>query len=250
VPARSLTVVIPAYNEARRLPETLDRLREGLEGYPGPWEILVSDDGSTDDTVGLVARAAQSLNGTGSLKALACAVNLGKGAAVRRGCLAARSDLIAFTDADLAIPVEDILRVFKALDDADVAVGTRRRPAGGDERDSQPTMRRLMGRAFSAVQRLVVPVPERDTQCPLKAFRAEAARSVFARSQVNGWAFDVEVLRLAHDSGCRVVEVPVRWQHREGSRLRPSLGTIAAVMRDLARIRRDSQARAKRAAVR
>jgi glycosyltransferase involved in cell wall biosynthesis len=168
---------------------------------------------------------------------LECAVNLGKGGAVRRGCLAARGDLIAFTDADLAIPVDDILKVVAALDDADVAVGTRRRPAGGDERDSQPRLRRLMGQAFSSVQRLLAPLPEFDTQCPIKAFRAQAARAVFASSRINGWAFDVEVLRLAHQQGLRVREVPVRWRHKDGSRLKPSPRTVATVLRDLLQIR-------------
>jgi len=94
-----------------------------------------------------------------------------------------------------------------------------------------------MGQAFSAVQRLVAPLPERDTQCPVKAFRAASAREVFAASSVNGWAFDVEVLRLAHQKGCRVAEIPVRWRHKEGSRLRPDVRTIAVVFKDLIQIR-------------
>jgi dolichyl-phosphate beta-glucosyltransferase len=139
---------------------------------------------------------------------------------------------------DLAVPLEEVGRVLERLEaGADVAVGTRLHPGGQDMRGSQPPLRRLAGRLFVLVRRLVA-VPEfDDTQCPLKGFRRQAAQRVFAAQRLSGWAFDVELLYLARRWGLRVEEVPVRWDHVAGSHVGLRPGVAAQVLWDLLRLR-------------
>jgi dolichyl-phosphate beta-glucosyltransferase len=238
LPIPYLSLVIPAYNEERRLLPSLQRVDQYLSTRPYASELVVVDDGSTDRTAELVRGFAPSAPDRVQVRLLAHERNRGKGAAVRTGCLAAQGEYVVFTDMDLAVPVEEVGRVLERLEaGVEVAVGTRLHPGGRDMRSSQPLLRRLAGRLFVLVRRLVA-VPEfRDTQCPLKGFRRQAAHRLFAAQRLSGWAFDVELVYLAKRWGLRVEEVPVRWEHVAGSRvgLRPLVGV--QVLWDLLRLR-------------
>ncbi len=204
----TLSLVIPAYREALRLPSTLDRIALFLPSLGHDCEVIVVDDGSPDATAA-VARSFKSRFTT--LRVLRHERNRGKGAAVRTGVLAASGRCIAFIDADLAAPVDALPRLLAALGQgADVAVASRR-TRGADIARAQPVTRRVAGWAFRRLVRAIVPVGVSDTQCGLKAFRRDAARLLAQRSGVDGWAFDVEWLALARLEQLRVAEIPVRW---------------------------------------
>jgi dolichyl-phosphate beta-glucosyltransferase len=230
----TLSVIVPAYDEATRIAPTLHRICAYLEARPEPYEVIVVDDGSRDATraivTGVAARAPR-------VRLLALARNRGKGAAVRAGVLASRGDEVLFTDADLSTPIEELARLRAALAaGADLAIGSRAAP--GDVLRRQPRRRRLQGRAF----RLVVAALGfrsiarlRDTQCGFKLLRGDVARRLFAQLTLTGFAFDVELLALAHPRH-RVAEIAVAWRHADGSKVRPGVDALRMV-RDLAHLR-------------
>jgi glycosyltransferase involved in cell wall biosynthesis len=233
-----LSLVIPAYNEESRLLPSLQRIDEYLSTRPYCSELVMVDDGSTDRTPELLRGFTPMAPDRVLVRLLSHDRNRGKGAAVRTGCLAAHGECVIFTDIDLAVPVEEVGRVLERLEaGADVVVGTRLHPGGQDMRSSQPLLRRLAGRLFVLVRRLVALPEHHDTQCPLKGFRRPAAQRLFAAQRLSGWAFDVEVLYLANRWGLKVEELPVRWDHVEGSRLGLRPAVAAQVLWDLLRLR-------------
>lgn len=204
-----LSVIVPAYNEARRLRETLPRLHEYLAGLGEPGEIIVVNDGSTDDTAQVVVELARSYK---ELRLIHRDRNRGKGASVRRGVLAAREAHVLFTDADLSAPIEETAKLrAKLAEGCQVAIGSRRLP-GSDVQIRQSWLRRFAGRAFGALVRLLFLPGIRDSQCGFKAFERGAAEAIFKRQQVDGFGFDVEVLWLARRLGYRLAEVPIVWR--------------------------------------
>jgi len=223
-----LSVVIPAYNEAVRLPPTLRRLSAYLASRPH--EILVVDDGSRDGT----ADAARSTDCPG-LQILRTELNRGKGHAVRRGMLAARGERCLMTDADLSTPIEDLARLERSLDEGcDVAIGSRALP-GADVQVHQPWYRENAGRAFNLMVRILALPDLRDTQCGFKLWRGEAARDAFGATRLDGFCFDVEALYVARKQGRRIAEVPVTWRNDAGTRVGTLRGMTAFL--DLLRIR-------------
>lgn len=233
-----VSLVIPAFDEARRIPAALTAVRAYLSGQPFRSEVVVVDDGSRDGTSEVVRRAARRFPADVTVRVVQHARQLGKGAAVRSGCLAARGRYVVYTDADLAVPVEEAGRVLEALrEGCDVAIGTRIQPDGSDMRASQPRLRRVVGRGFTTVRRRLVAGEIVDTQCPLKAFRAEVVPHLFRRQRLRGWSFDAEILFLAQQRGLRICQVPVVWRHMTGSNLRPGLRLAGRVAWDLARLR-------------
>lgn len=233
-----LSLVIPAYNEEGRLLPSLQRIDEYLSTRAYASELLLVDDGSTDRTAELLRGFTPTAPDRVQVRLLSHDRNRGKGAAVRTGCLAAQGECVVFTDIDLAVPVDEVDRVLERLKaGADVVVGTRLHPGGQDMRSSQPLLRRLAGRLFVLVRRLVALPEHHDTQCPLKGFRRPAAQRLFAAQRLSGWAFDVEVLYLANRWGLKVEELPVRWDHVEGSRLGLRPAVAAQVLWDLLRLR-------------
>jgi dolichyl-phosphate beta-glucosyltransferase len=234
-----LTFVVPAHNEERRLGDSLKRLVEYAAQQPFAVEIIVVDDGSADRTAEIAREAASGVPANVSLRLLQHERNRGKGAAVRTGALAARGDYVLSFDADLAMPPEEASKLLAALEaGAGVAAGTRVRPEGGDMRASQPAWRRIGGRLFGMVRRRLLLPDIQDTQCGFKAFRRDVAQAVFSRQQLDGWAFDPEVLYIARKLGYEIAQVPIAWEHQADSQFR--LGARAALreINDLLRIRR------------
>lgn len=211
-----LSIVIPAFNEEARLGPTLERLAAFLATAGRRWEILVVDDGSTDGTAALCQRLAPQLG----LRLLGGPPNRGKGHAVRVGMLAARGAVRVMYDADGSTPPGQLSRLLEAIEaGAAVAIGSRYLDGGSPT--SQPAWRRAWSRLVNLVVRRTIVPGVRDTHCGCKAFTAAAADDLFGRATVDGWAFDLEVLGLAHRLGHRVVEVSVAWQDDARSRVRP-----------------------------
>jgi dolichyl-phosphate beta-glucosyltransferase len=229
-----LSIIIPAYNEERRIAPTLAQITAYLDRRHRAYELIVVDDGSRDRTRDHVAAVAAEHP---QVQLLALPRNAGKGAAVRAGVLASRGRTVLFSDADLSTPIEELGKLEAALDGgADVAIGSRAAP--GDVERRQPLLRRVQGRAFHLVVRALgfrAVASVRDTQCGFKLFRGPVARALFAELTLTGFAFDVELLELAFDR-FRVAEIPVAWTHADGSKVRPGIDALK-MLRDLTRIR-------------
>lgn len=234
-----VSVVVPAYNEEARLPRSLDRVAAFLADQPFASEIVVTDDGSRDRTAEIVREKIAGVVPTVSMRLVQHERNLGKGAAIRTGILAAGGRYVFFLDADLATPPEDALCL---LDDlrrgAPVVIGSRIQPDGTDMRASQPAQRRMVGKMFTMMRRAMRVLPDiADTQCPMKGFEQTAAQAIFRQQRLRGWIFDAEVLYIARSLGYPIISVPVTWRHVEGSRLRVRPQQAWEVMRDLIRLR-------------
>jgi dolichyl-phosphate beta-glucosyltransferase len=229
----ALSIVIPAFNEERRLDPSLTVVAGYLRRARLRAEVLVVDDGSTDGTAALVRRRAKGMPG---LKLVAQPRNLGKGAAVRAGVAAAAAPEILFTDADLSTPLEELPRLREALrGGADIAIGSR---ALDRTRIAvrQPFYREAAGRVFNRCVRIFSVPGISDTQCGFKLFKAAAAKRLFAAQQVPRFGFDVELLYLARKAGYRVAELPVRWVNSPETKVRPIQDGARAFL-DLALIR-------------
>jgi dolichyl-phosphate beta-glucosyltransferase len=250
-PIPSLTLVLPAFNEAARIGPALDELfgylhrrntraRDGAPGaaaLPAQIDVLVVDDGSTDDTVGIVEARPEAAGSLPGVKLHVLRVpHGGKGAAVRAGMLAATGELVVFADADMATPPDQIPLLAEALLDHDVALGSRIQPNGSDMRVTQPVYRRLLGKLFHLLTSVWVVGPVQDTQCGFKGFRRETAQELFGRQRVTSFVFDVEIIYLARRRGNRIAIVPIRWYDKRGSRMRAGPSLAIRVAWDLFRI--------------
>jgi dolichyl-phosphate beta-glucosyltransferase len=209
-----LSVVLPAYNEAHRLPPYLAAMRTYLDcRWPNQYEVVVVDDGSRDGLPALLAHAAVDWP---ALRVLRHERNQGKGAAVRSGVLASQGQWVLFADADGATPIDQERRMSAAAHaGAEVIVGSRLADGEGLQR-SRHWLRGISGRLFAAVARRLLGLHVRDTQCGFKMFRADAAQRLFAESRETGFLFDLELLALAQCQGWKIVEVAVAWQEMPG----------------------------------
>jgi glycosyltransferase involved in cell wall biosynthesis len=216
----ALAVIVPAFNETRRLTDNLLTLLSYLQTFRPEAELIVVDDGSTDGTA-KVAEELFSHRPDVAARVLRFAQNRGKGHAVRAGLLAARAPVALFSDADLSTPISELPKVVEPIEkgDYDIVLGSRAldRSLIGQR---QPWRREQGGKVFNLIVRLTTGLPFADTQCGFKAFRMEAVRPILALAQVEGFGFDVEFLFLAQSAGLRMLEVPVRWDHNEGSKVR------------------------------
>ncbi len=214
----TLTFIIPAYNESVRIRPTLHALLRYVQEQNWEAEILVVNDGSSDDTAQIVREYGRSHP---QVLLLENPGNRGKGFSVRNGMLHARGDICLFTDADLSSPMTEAQKLFDAMDrGADVAIGSRwLRTELQTER--QPLYRQAFGRIFNLALRVILGLRFADTQCGFKAFRRDAAQRIFSLQRIERWGFDPEILFLARRAGLRVEEVPVLWAHSEGTRLHP-----------------------------
>lgn len=223
-----ISIIVPAYNEEMRLTRSLPRLVETLSCFPDT-EVIVVDDGSQDGTSSV---AAEHLSGP-LAKVMRLPWQSGKGAAVRMGVSVATGEVVVFMDADLATDLRDLPKLLKDLDDAEVVVGSR--TLSGAVVTDRSGLRALASRAFSGFIIRQVGLPVSDPQCGFKAFRAPVAKLLFGMSRTDGFAFDVEILALANLLGFRVIEIPVRWQAVEGSKVRVGLDSLLMI-RDVVRL--------------
>ncbi|WP_131785369.1 dolichyl-phosphate beta-glucosyltransferase [Protofrankia symbiont of Coriaria ruscifolia] len=224
-----VSIVIPAFNEAHRLPESLPRLTSVLSRLAGA-EVIVVDDGSSDCTAEV---AQQLLSELPRSRVVRLPWNSGKGAAVRTGVAMARGASIVFMDADMASDVNDLPLLLAALQDAEVALGSRRIGDSAVRSNS----RRMGSWAFNQVTRTLAALDVADTQCGFKAFRHAEAKLLFSLSRSTGFGFDVEVLSIARSMGYRITEVPVRWSEMDGGTFRVTRHTPAMLV-DVVRARR------------
>jgi len=234
-----ISLIIPAYNEVRRLPHSIQVMREHFAAPPWPsrmFEVLVIVEESTDGTL---EAARETAAGLPNFHIVDNRVQRGKGYAVRCGIERARGAILFYMDADLSVPLEEIevfLGHFEAHPEDDLLLGSRQHASSRVER-RQSLVRQNMGKTFNHILRLLCRLPYRDTQCGFKAFRREAAQAIFARQRIDGFAFDVEILLLAQALGYRIRELPVRWLNSPGSKVKIVRDSLK-MLRDAVVIRR------------
>jgi dolichyl-phosphate beta-glucosyltransferase len=229
-----LSIVLPCLDEAERLPGTLAAYLAHFPPGRSEVELVVVDDGSSDGTSAIADQIAVA---DPRVRVVRTTHNHGKGYAVRTGIHAAQGELVVFTDADGSYGPEQLERVVAALQRAPVAIGARL----GSHAGAGPPLRRLASRVFNRVMRLLLGLPFSDTQCGLKGFRRGAAEAVFRRARVDGFAFDAEALLVARRLAIEVVEVPVRAEERQGSKVRLG-GDALRMLADVWRVRRAAAA--------
>ncbi|HUJ39551.1 MAG TPA: dolichyl-phosphate beta-glucosyltransferase [Candidatus Acidoferrales bacterium] len=208
-PQPDLSIVIPAFNEEKRLPPTFEKIAAWLRTKGLSAEVIVVDDGSTDGTARVAEEAGGILPG---IRVLRNGRNYGKGYSVRHGMREARGRVALFTDADLSAPIEEADKLLAALETAEVAFGSR----ALDRRlitVHESRFREVAGILFNKMVKVVLWIPFVDTQCGFKAFRMERARMLFEQQRIERFGFDPELLYLARHHGLRAVEIPVRWAH-------------------------------------
>src|SRR5688572_5989899 len=236
----SLSIVVPAYNEGARLGKSLRAICTYLnEKHPGA-ELIVVDDGSTDDTA-TAARAELADSGSVKASVISYQSNLGKGRAVRLGLLASRGDIALFTDADLSTPITEIPKLIEPISsgESDLTFGSRAldRSLIGVH---QPWRREQGGRVFNLLVRLATGLPFWDTQCGFKAFRMSVCRPLIEGATIDRFGFDVELLYLAYRAGLRLKEIPVRWDHAEGSKVNVASDSLK-MLSEVGRIRQQAR---------
>jgi len=232
-----LSIVIPAYNEARRIVPTLEHTLAYLGRQPYASEILVVCDGNTDNTLEVVA-GFDTGEGT-AVQALRYEPNRGKGHAVRYGMLRAEGDRVLFMDADYAVPIEEVAKGMDLLDrGCDIAIGSRAL-AGAKITTRQNFFRQVSARIYTFIQSLYLGIDYPDTQCGFKLFSRQAARDLFGRQQLDSVIFDPEILWLAKRAGYKVGQFPVQWRHVEESQIvYDSLRKSLFIFQELFRIRK------------
>lgn len=210
-----LSIVIPAHNEAKRLPPSMEKIDAFLSKQDFPYEVLVVENGSTDDTLAVAESFIEEM----PYLRVIHEEERGKGLAVRRGMLEATGDYRFFCDADLSMPIEQVLRFIPPeLGDVEVAIGSRE--VAGARRINEPEYRHLIGRVFNTIVRWMVLPGLQDTQCGFKCFRGDIADKVLALQTLTGMSFDAEVLFIARKMGYRIQEVPIDWTYDADSRVR------------------------------
>ena len=234
-----LTIIIPAYNEEHRIPHSLKKIATFLRAQTFTTEILVVENGSTDETSAVVREFAQTVSETDPFLLELLHSARGKGAAVKTGMLVGRGDYLFICDADLSMPIEEIVKFLppqQAPGGYDVAIASRE--IAGAVRHNEPAYRHLMGRVFNYVVRtLIIPGIE-DTQCGFKMFTQDAAAQIFPHQTIDGWGFDPEILYISHIRGLLLIEVPINWYYTAESHINPLSDTIK-MLREVLRIRRN-----------
>lgn len=218
MPSHTYSIILPAYNESVRIGATLDNLLAYIGQRNWDAEVIVVNDGSTDDTAKIVRERAQS---NPALRLIENPGNRGKGYSVRNGMLQANGEVALFSDADLSSPIEEADKLFAVIaSGADIAIGSRWLNTDLQLRP-QPLYRRIFGRIFNLALRLILGLNFKDTQCGFKAFTRRSAQAIFPLQQIERWGFDPELLFIGEKLGFTVKEVPVAWSHREGTRINP-----------------------------
>jgi dolichyl-phosphate beta-glucosyltransferase len=235
IPSNEMTysIVIPAYNEGARLGATLEKVLAYVRQQGWDAEVIVVNDGSRDNTAEIVRAFAKN---NPLLRLVENPGNRGKGYSVRNGILNSRGDVVVFSDADLSSPIEEMPKLLQALAaGADIAIGSRWLRAEL-QTQRQSVHRQLFGRIFNGLNRVVLGLKFKDTQCGFKAFTRRAAQTILPLQRIERWGFDPEILFLARKFGFRVDEVPVRWGHSGGTRINPLMDG-ARMFQEMLRIR-------------
>lgn len=226
-----LSLIIPAYNEGARLPKTLPQIVDFLQDQNFSFEVLVVDNNSSDDTLSISEEFAAEFPFIKVLRE----PNQGKGAAVVTGMKAALGEYIFMADADLSMPISEVMKFLPpALEDYDVAIASRE--VAGAVRYNEPAYRHLMGRVFNLIVKIIAVPGYQDTQCGFKSFRRSVVLDILDVQTIDGWAFDVELLFIARSRGYKIVEVPIDWYYRANSRINPVKDAYEMV-REVIRIR-------------
>jgi dolichyl-phosphate beta-glucosyltransferase len=212
-----LALVIPAFNEENRLPKTLESVLPFLDQQHFTTEIIIVDDGSSDQTLAVSNKYLRSDNKV-CLRVIKHQHNQGKGAAIKTGVFNARSEYILIYDADGATPIQEVLKVWSIKDTGTIVIGSRALCADGVKIKTR-ALRKLLGRVFNFAANLIVIPKIKDTQCGFKLIPTEVARKIFSRVTMNGYCFDVEVLFLGKKLGFKIVETPIDWFHVSGSKV-------------------------------
>jgi glycosyltransferase involved in cell wall biosynthesis len=218
LPPPTYSIVLPAYNESGRIAATLEKIFAHAKQRGWQAEVVVVNDGSTDNTAQIVREYATQHP---MLRLIENPGNRGKGYSVRNGMLHAHGDILLFSDADLSSPIAEADKLFAAIHQgSDVAIGSRWLKTDLQIK-RQPFYRQILGRIFNLALRLILGLNFKDTQCGFKAFTHDAAQKLFPAQRIERWGFDPELLYLAKKYRLTVTEVPVAWSHREGTRISP-----------------------------
>ena len=232
-PAPHLSLIVPVYNESARLRESLREMGAYLARMPFSSEIVIADDGSTDDTLAIAEEIAGSLSVP--VRLLSYGINRGKGGALKLGFAAARGERLVFTDCDLSTPLDEMQKFLERLDaGTDFVIGSRKRE-GADITKHQPRLRENLGKIFTWIVRMLI-ADVTDVTCGFKAYRKEVGKDLFARMRVYDWSFDAELLMIARHSGYRHEEVPVRWEDQEGTKVHLVRDVVTSLI-GIARVR-------------
>lgn len=230
-----LSIVIPAYNEAApdRLPNSLKQITAFVASQPYKIEVIIVNNNSTDDTLAIAEKVA----GEYDYIRVITETTQGKGAAVRAGMNIATGDFLFICDADLSMPIEEVVKFLPPQNtDYDIAIASRE--AKGAKRIGEPEMRHIMGRVFNFIVKVLAVRGLNDTQCGFKCFKREVANDIFPYQTINGWAFDVELLFIAQKRGYNIIEVPITWYYKAQSKIKPFGDSIKMVMETL-KVRRN-----------
>jgi len=223
-----LSIIIPVYNEEKRIGQSLQKIMDFRERELDEAEVIFVDDGSTDRTLKILTE-----NKNNNIRIVRVWPNKGKGNAVRAGVLEANGGIIIYMDSDLATPLEEISRILEAIKDDDIAIGTRFLDKNNVKRD---LLRAIAGQIFSIIKSMILPLRISDTQCGFKAFKGNVAKELFALSKVQRWSFDAEILFLAKKFGYTIKEISVSWQEKGDSKVRLLRDSIQMI-KDLLLIR-------------
>lgn len=230
-----LSIVIPAYNEAApdRLPNSLSQITAFVASQPYNIEVIIVNNNSTDDTLAIAEKVA----GEYDYIRVITETTQGKGAAVRAGMNIATGEFLFICDADLSMPIEEMVKFLPPQNtDYDIAIASRE--AKGAKRIGEPEMRHIMGRVFNFIVKVLAVRGLNDTQCGFKCFKREVAQDIFPYQTINGWAFDVELLFIAQKRGYKIIEVPITWYYKAQSKIKPFGDSIKMVMETL-KVRRN-----------
>lgn len=212
-----VSLIIPAYNEEKRIGKSLEQIFQFCNAQALPYEIIIVDDGSVDGTASLIR---QKFAGRRQLRIIRQPKRAGKGAALKRGMVEGLGQYIFFSDADLSVPIATLPALLSELQQgSDIAIGSRRAP-GAKIEVHQPFLRESLGRVFTFLSNFVLGLAYRDVTCGFKGFRREAARELFSRQRLQSWSFDSEILFIARLKGHRVREIPVSWRNDEATKVR------------------------------